>query len=222
MPDLAQRHLVVIVISQQQPLAGLEVRYRPAKRGYHRITIAIAHIIEVRRRSAFRLLSRVGEAIHILRLFGLDQPARLTVMIGRQLKDHRAKPASQRASTRVKRKLADPCASGFTQSVQLSERRIRQLLGRARILGHRARDADHVTAVVAKEVFPRSVVAFRASRRQTQVISVERRQELAGSLTRLGAWPGIAGGLIQGVCQILLSGGVYSRSYLGVADRVTP
>src|SRR5258705_5934126 len=112
MPDLAQRHLVVIVISQQQPLAGLEVRYRPSKRSNYRIAITIAHIIEVRRGSAFRLLSRVRKAIHILRLFGLNQSARLTVMIGRQLKDHRAKPASQRASTRIKRELADPCASG--------------------------------------------------------------------------------------------------------------
>ena len=75
MPNLSQRHLVVIVISQQQPLAGFEVRYRLPKRGYHRIAITIAHIIEVRRGSAFRLLSRVSEAIHVLRLFGLNQPA---------------------------------------------------------------------------------------------------------------------------------------------------
>src|SRR5207244_8000164 len=79
--DLAKRHLVIIVVSEQQPLSRFKICDRAAKRPRDCVTIAIAHVVEIARASGSGLLGGVSEAIHFLGLFSLNQPASLAMVI---------------------------------------------------------------------------------------------------------------------------------------------
>src|SRR5437588_6122475 len=142
--------------------------------------------------------------------------------ICRQLKDHRAKPATQRPSARIKRELAHSSAARFAKAVEFRKGRVGQLFGCARILSHHSSDADQIASILTKEIFPRSIVAFSASRSQAQIVGVQRSEKLLRLIARLGGRSGISGGLLDRFSEIFFCRSENGGGHLGIADRIAP
>ena len=120
------------------------------------------------------LLTVLNDSIKIRVFFGLHQPRLFTMLIDRELRNHRPQPTRQRAAPGVVRKLAGRLSIvANAQAMQFRPDRLRQILGAFFIRTRRTRRGTNRRREAFDQIAPGFLIPLFARDNQTEIVGLK-------------------------------------------------